>query len=66
MTSFWCLYCELWTDSAHCSSVYIVDFEQVNAGLAVNPSLANALVYFDASNQRLKNIEINDDIDTMG
>ena len=31
MTSFWCLYCWLWTDSTHCSAVSIVDFEQVNA-----------------------------------
>ena len=29
---FWCLYCELWTDITHCSCVFIVDFEQVNAG----------------------------------
>ena len=32
MTSFWCFYCELWTYSTPCSSVSIVNFEQVNAG----------------------------------
>ena len=31
MTSFWCLYCKLWTYFTPCSSVSIVNFEQVNA-----------------------------------
>ena len=31
-TSFWCLYCYLWTYFTTCSSVSIVNFEQVNAG----------------------------------
>ena len=31
MTSFWCLYFQLWTDFAHCYYAFIVDFEQVNA-----------------------------------
>ena len=29
LTSFWCLYCQLWTD---CSFVSVTEFEQVNAG----------------------------------
>ena len=32
MASFWCLYCWLWTYLAPCSNVFIVNFEQVNAG----------------------------------
>ena len=31
-TSFWCLYCSLWTYFTLCSSVSIVNFEQVSAG----------------------------------
>ena len=31
MTSFWCLYCQLWTDFTHCSGVSVVDFKQENA-----------------------------------
>ena len=30
MTLLWCLYCQLLTDFTHCSTVSIVDFEQVN------------------------------------
>ena len=30
--SFWCRYCQLWTNSIHFSSVSIFDFEQVNTG----------------------------------
>ena len=29
---FWCLYCYFWTYFTYCSSVSIVDFEQINAG----------------------------------
>ena len=32
MASFSCLYCELWTYSTPCSSVSVVNFEQVNYG----------------------------------
>ena len=32
LASFWCLYCKLWTYFIPCSSVFIVNFEQVNAG----------------------------------
>ena len=32
LTSFWCLYCYLRTDSTYCSGVSIIDFEQVNVG----------------------------------
>ena len=28
---FWCLYCYFWTYFIYCSSVSIVDFEQINA-----------------------------------
>ena len=35
LTSFWCLYCQLWTD---CSLVSMTDFEQVNAGCYWNVS----------------------------
>ena len=35
VTSFWCCYCQLWTDFTHCSGVSIVDFEQINAGWVV-------------------------------
>ena len=31
MTSFWYLYCKLWTDFTHCSSVSIANFEHVIA-----------------------------------
>ena len=31
VTSFWCRYCWLWTNFTHCSDVFIVDFELVNA-----------------------------------
>ena len=31
LAPFWCLYCELWTDFTRCSSVSIVNYEQVNA-----------------------------------
>ena len=37
MTSFWCLYCELWTYFTTSSSVFIVKFEQVNAGWEGSP-----------------------------
>ena len=30
MTSFWCLYCGLWTYFLHFSSVFIVQFKEVN------------------------------------
>ena len=29
-TSFWCLYCQLWTDFTHYSGVSILDFNHVN------------------------------------
>ena len=35
LTSFWWLYCYLWTDFTHCSSIFIVSFEQVNTGLGI-------------------------------
>ena len=31
VASFWCLYCLLWTYFTPCSTVFIVDFEQLNA-----------------------------------
>ena len=30
LTSFWCIYCQLWTNSVHCSVFFIVDFQQVS------------------------------------
>ena len=30
MTSVWCLYCYIWTDSTHWSGVSIADFKQVS------------------------------------
>ena len=30
LMSFWCLYCQLWTDFTYCSSVSNFDFKQVN------------------------------------
>ena len=36
LKSFWCLYYYLWTYFVTCSSVFIVDFEQVNAGWVVS------------------------------
>ena len=33
MAWFWCLYCQLWIGFTNVSCVFIVDFEQVNAGL---------------------------------
>ena len=36
MTSFWCLYCWLWTNFANCFGVSITDFEQLNADWAQN------------------------------
>ena len=32
LTSFWCLYCQLWTYFTPCFSALILNFEQVNAG----------------------------------
>ena len=40
MTSFWCLYCELGTYFTPCSSVSIVNFEQVNAGFVMITTLS--------------------------
>ena len=37
MTSFWCLYRQLWKDFTYSSGVSIVDFEQVKAGWDINP-----------------------------
>ena len=31
-TSFWCLFCELWTGFTHCFDVSVVDFKQVPVG----------------------------------
>ena len=36
MALFWCLYCLLWTYVTPWSSVFIVSFEQVNAGRAID------------------------------
>ena len=36
MTSFWCLYCVLWTYLTPCSSVSIINFEQINTGRVRN------------------------------
>ena len=33
MTSYWSLYCQVWTDFTYCSGISIVDFEQVNSGM---------------------------------
>lgn len=30
MSSFWCVYCLLWTNSTRCLVILIVDFEQIN------------------------------------
>ena len=35
LVSFWCLYCQLWTNFTYCSSVFNVDFQQVNGGWGV-------------------------------
>ena len=32
LISFWCIYCQLYTDFQHCSEVSIVDSEKANAG----------------------------------
>ena len=32
LMSFWCLYCELWTNFSVCSGIFIVEFELVNTG----------------------------------
>ena len=37
MASFWCLYCQLGTYFTPCSNVFIVNFEQVNAGWIESP-----------------------------
>ena len=43
--SFSCLYCLFWTDFTHCSGVFIVHFEQVNAiGIKISPKFINCLV----------------------
>ena len=39
--SFWCIYCQLWTYFTPCSSVFIVNFEQVNAGWVMKKCLKN-------------------------
>ena len=45
MASFWCLYCELWTDFTYCSDVFIADIEQINAGWAYIESAGILLKY---------------------
>ena len=49
MASFWCFCCYLWTYSTPCSSVFIVNFEQINAGCVrwsdVPLALSNLAVY---------------------
>ena len=39
LTSYWCLYCYLWTNFTQCSGVSTVDFEQVNANWDVDNHL---------------------------
>ena len=51
LKSFWCLYCQLWTNFTHCSGVSIADFEKVNLGWveafrAVQRHSVNVNVYF--------------------
>ena len=40
MTTFFCLYYELWADFTHCSGVSIVDFEQVNPDVGAEKCMA--------------------------
>ena len=32
LTSFWCLYCYLWIDFTLCFVIFVIDFQQLNAG----------------------------------
>ena len=51
LTSFWCFYSKIWTDFTHCSCVYIVDFEQINAGKVKS--------LFKVNNKEFKTISMN-------
>ena len=50
LSSFWCLYCYFWTCLTPCSSVSIVNFEQVNAGREGYFIATYSSIYF-ATNQ---------------
>ena len=46
MTSFWCLYYYPWTGFTHCSGVFIVDSEQVNASLVLYNTFPKTFLCF--------------------
>ena len=48
LTSFWFLYCYIWTDFTNCSRVSIVDFEQVNVGWVVKLAMWEN-IYFNST-----------------
>ena len=49
--SFWFLYCLLWTYFTPCSRVYVVNFEQVNAGRVYDFKPCQTPLEFKASNK---------------
>ena len=48
LTSFWFLYCYIWTDFTNCSRVSIVHFEQVNVGWVVKLAMWEN-IYFNST-----------------
>ena len=57
--SFSCLYCLFWTDFTHCSGVFIVHFEQVNAiGIKISPKFINCLVGYSGLPAVLEFLEL--------
>ena len=56
-TTFWCLYCWLWTYFLPCSIVFIVNFEHVIAGWEVpEPTVSNSTLLYSDTPSVLKNM----------
>ena len=55
MASFWCLYCELWIYFTPCSSLSIVNFEQVNAGWVKAHDAAHETTFYVIATSALWN-----------
>ena len=57
LTSFWCLYCQLWNDFTHCSGASIVELEQVNV-CGVTLTVTALHFFFELKNQNQADIFI--------
>ena len=54
LKSFWCLYCWLWVYFAPFSGVYVVRFEQVNAGWVRDVFVECCFIYISLFNENVK------------